>query len=74
MNYLKDLMTDAFLGFDFLQKSKEIIEIFVKISILGFFFFFLQQEGWWSYEFCYNKRLRQIHVEDDKVWIKMDTF
>ena len=28
---------------------------------------FMQQEGWWSYEFCYHKRLRQIHVEDDKV-------
>ncbi|KAI3805413.1 hypothetical protein L1987_27774 [Smallanthus sonchifolius] len=24
------------------------------------------QEGWWFYEFCYNKRLRQIHLEDDK--------
>ncbi|CAI9100916.1 OLC1v1038106C1 [Oldenlandia corymbosa var. corymbosa] len=28
---------------------------------------FLRQEGWWSYEFCYQKKLRQIHVEDDKV-------
>ncbi|XP_009363922.2 protein OS-9 homolog isoform X1 [Pyrus x bretschneideri] len=28
---------------------------------------FIRQEGWWSYEFCYHKRLRQIHVEDDKV-------
>lgn len=27
----------------------------------------MQQEGWWSYEFCYEKKLRQIHVEDDKV-------
>ncbi|XP_076929519.1 protein OS-9 homolog [Bidens hawaiensis] len=25
----------------------------------------LRQEGWWSYEFCYNRRLRQIHVEED---------
>ncbi|KAK1378268.1 MRH domain-containing protein [Heracleum sosnowskyi] len=25
------------------------------------------QEGWWSYEFCYKKKLRQIHLEDDKV-------
>ncbi|XP_050125213.1 protein OS-9 homolog [Malus sylvestris] len=28
---------------------------------------FIRQEGWWSYEFCYQKRLRQIHVEDEKV-------
>nr|AFK33913.1 unknown [Lotus japonicus] len=28
---------------------------------------FLRQEGWWSYEFCYQKRLRQLHLEDDKV-------
>ncbi|KAE8654501.1 Protein OS-9-like protein [Hibiscus syriacus] len=23
----------------------------------------LEQEGWWSYEFCYQKQLRQLHVE-----------
>ncbi|XP_027069314.1 protein OS-9 homolog [Coffea eugenioides] len=28
---------------------------------------FLRQEGWWSYEFCYQKKLRQIHLEDEKV-------
>ncbi|XP_071729578.1 protein OS-9 homolog [Rutidosis leptorrhynchoides] len=28
---------------------------------------FIRQEGWWSYEFCYHKKLRQIHVENDKV-------
>lgn len=28
---------------------------------------FIRQEGWWSYEFCYQKKLRQIHLEDDKV-------
>ncbi|KAL4564054.1 hypothetical protein LXL04_028104 [Taraxacum kok-saghyz] len=28
---------------------------------------FLRQEGWWSYEFCYQKKLRQIHVEDEQV-------
>ncbi|CAN1290005.1 Protein OS-9 homolog [Linum perenne] len=27
---------------------------------------FIRQEGWWSYEFCYQKKLRQLHVEDDK--------
>lgn len=27
----------------------------------------VQQEGWWSYEFCYQKKLRQLHLEDDKV-------
>ncbi|KAK6944428.1 Protein OS9-like domain [Dillenia turbinata] len=25
------------------------------------------QEGWWSYEFCYQKHLRQVHVEDEKM-------
>ncbi|CAH1449141.1 unnamed protein product [Lactuca virosa] len=28
---------------------------------------FLRQEGWWSYEFCYQKKLRQIHVEEERV-------
>ncbi|KAK4257464.1 hypothetical protein QN277_007048 [Acacia crassicarpa] len=29
---------------------------------------FLRQEGWWTYEFCYQKRLRQLHLENnDKV-------
>ncbi|XP_028753978.1 protein OS-9 homolog isoform X2 [Neltuma alba] len=28
---------------------------------------FIRQEGWWSYEFCYQKKLRQLHVEDDKM-------
>ncbi|XP_021899174.1 protein OS-9 homolog [Carica papaya] len=27
---------------------------------------FIRQEGWWSYEFCYEKKLRQLHLEDDK--------
>lgn len=28
---------------------------------------FIRQEGWWSYEFCYHKKMRQIHLEDEKV-------
>ncbi|TYJ02509.1 hypothetical protein E1A91_A13G234300v1 [Gossypium mustelinum] len=28
---------------------------------------FVRQEGWWSYEFCYQKQLRQLHLEEDKV-------
>ncbi|KAA3486046.1 protein OS-9-like protein [Gossypium australe] len=28
---------------------------------------FIRQEGWWSYEFCYQKQLRQLHLEEDKV-------
>ncbi|PSS36131.1 Protein OS-9 like [Actinidia chinensis var. chinensis] len=28
---------------------------------------FIRQEGWWTYEFCYHKKLRQIHLEDEKV-------
>ncbi|PKI33182.1 protein OS-9 homolog [Punica granatum] len=28
---------------------------------------FVRQEGWWSYEFCYQKQLRQFHLEDEKV-------
>lgn len=28
---------------------------------------FIRQEGWWSYEFCYQKWLRQIHLEENKM-------
>ncbi|XP_062078223.1 protein OS-9 homolog isoform X2 [Humulus lupulus] len=28
---------------------------------------FVRQEGWWAYEFCYLKRVRQLHLEDEKV-------
>ncbi|XP_059635189.1 protein OS-9 homolog [Cornus florida] len=27
---------------------------------------FVRQEGWWTYEFCYQKKLRQLHLEDEK--------
>jgi hypothetical protein len=27
----------------------------------------MQLEGWWSYEFCYHGRIRQVHVEGEKV-------
>lgn len=36
-----------------------------------FDFLLMQQEGWWSYEFCYQKKLRQIHVEDEKVALQV---
>lgn len=28
---------------------------------------FVRQEGWWAYEFCYQKKVRQVHREDEKV-------
>ncbi|ONM33351.1 Protein OS-9-like protein [Zea mays] len=28
---------------------------------------FYRHEGWWSYEFCYYGKIRQVHVEDGKV-------
>ncbi|KAG0447837.1 hypothetical protein HPP92_028147, partial [Vanilla planifolia] len=27
---------------------------------------FYRHEGWWSYEFCHEKHVRQLHLEDDK--------
>nr|XP_009782019.1 PREDICTED: endoplasmic reticulum lectin 1 isoform X2 [Nicotiana sylvestris] len=27
----------------------------------------IRQEGWWSYEFCYENKLRQVHLEEEKV-------
>ncbi|KAF8033881.1 hypothetical protein BT93_C0223 [Corymbia citriodora subsp. variegata] len=27
----------------------------------------IRQEGWWSYEFCYHRKIRQFHREDDQV-------
>lgn len=27
----------------------------------------VQQEGWWSYEFCHQKEVKQLHVEANKV-------
>lgn len=26
---------------------------------------FIRQEGWWSYELCYHKKLRQVHLEGE---------
>ncbi|KAL3535937.1 hypothetical protein ACH5RR_004398 [Cinchona calisaya] len=43
-----------------LRTPDELLEVFKDRC-------FLRQEGWWSYEFCYQKKLRQIHLEDDKV-------
>ncbi|KAJ1260097.1 hypothetical protein BS78_10G206100 [Paspalum vaginatum] len=28
---------------------------------------FYRHEGWWSYEFCYHGKIRQVHVEGEKV-------
>nr|CAB3470982.1 unnamed protein product [Digitaria exilis] len=28
---------------------------------------FEPHEGWWSYEFCYHGRIRQVHVEAEKI-------
>ncbi|XP_011626391.2 protein OS-9 homolog isoform X1 [Amborella trichopoda] len=28
---------------------------------------FERHEGWWVYEFCYHKKLRQVHWEDNKI-------
>lgn len=28
---------------------------------------FRRQEGWWSYEFCYQNKVQQLHFEDDKL-------
>ena len=28
---------------------------------------FYRHEGWWSYEFCYYGKIRQVHVEGEKV-------
>ncbi|GAB2300272.1 Protein OS-9 [Dionaea muscipula] len=28
---------------------------------------FARQEGWWTYEFCYHRKLRQFHLEDENV-------
>ncbi|KAL2929810.1 Protein OS-9-like protein [Bienertia sinuspersici] len=27
----------------------------------------LRQEGWWTYEFCFKKKLRQLHFVEDKI-------
>ncbi|XP_057538576.1 protein OS-9 homolog [Amaranthus tricolor] len=27
----------------------------------------LRREGWWTYEFCFKKHLRQVHLEDEKI-------
>lgn len=37
------------------------------LNICGYYLFILQNEGWWYYELCYQKKMRQIHQEEDKV-------
>ncbi|XP_018854686.1 uncharacterized protein LOC109016767 isoform X2 [Juglans regia] len=34
---------------------------------------FIRQEGWWSYEFCYQKKLRQVHSDGDKIISRRET-
>ncbi|KAK4481942.1 hypothetical protein RD792_012855 [Penstemon davidsonii] len=43
-----------------LKTPDELLEVLKELC-------FIRQEGWWSYEFCYLNRLRQIHLEDEKV-------
>ncbi|KAA8522943.1 hypothetical protein F0562_009366 [Nyssa sinensis] len=43
-----------------LKTPDELLEAFKDQCII-------RQEGWWSYEFCYQKKLRQVHLEDEKV-------
>ncbi|XP_031131498.1 protein OS-9 homolog [Ipomoea triloba] len=43
-----------------LKTPDELLEVLKDICLI-------RQEGWWSYEFCYQKKLRQIHLEDEKV-------
>ncbi|MBA0679796.1 hypothetical protein Goari_011544 [Gossypium aridum] len=48
-----------------LKTPDELLEVLKDRCFIRLFS--MQQEGWWSYEFCYQNRLRQIHVEEDKV-------
>jgi protein OS-9 len=43
-----------------LKTPDELLEVFKDKC-------FIRQEGWWSYEFCYHQKLRQVHLDDDKV-------
>lgn len=40
---------------------------FFSILYLIFVLSYVQQEGWWFYEFCHEKSIRQFHPEQDKV-------
>ncbi|KAF9606949.1 hypothetical protein IFM89_030247 [Coptis chinensis] len=42
-----------------LKTPDELLEVFKDKC-------FYRQEGWWSYEFCYQKNFRQLHLEGDK--------
>ncbi|KAF6158050.1 hypothetical protein GIB67_014844, partial [Kingdonia uniflora] len=43
-----------------LKTPDELLEVLKELC-------FLRLEGWWTYEFCYHKKLRQLHMKDDKV-------
>ncbi|KAF9617065.1 hypothetical protein IFM89_033170 [Coptis chinensis] len=42
-----------------LKTPDELLEVFKDKCLY-------RQEGWWSYEFCYQKNFRQLHLEGDK--------
>ncbi|CAI0542635.1 unnamed protein product [Linum tenue] len=43
-----------------LKTPDELLEVFKGKCLV-------RQEGWWTYELCHEQKLRQFHVEDEKV-------
>ncbi|KAL9339623.1 hypothetical protein Peur_068638 [Populus x canadensis] len=43
-----------------LKTPDELLEVLIGSALSE------SQEGWWSYELCYQNKIRQFHVEDEK--------
>ncbi|XP_047337988.1 protein OS-9 homolog isoform X1 [Impatiens glandulifera] len=43
-----------------MKTPDELLDLLKEICLI-------RQEGWWTYEFCYLKKLRQLHLENQKI-------
>lgn len=75
LNFLESCRTGIYLtglsgDLNEFTLSDDIFLWSLPFLVIYSYYYFVQQEGWWTYEFCFKKALRQVHLEDGKVILK----